>query len=242
MFNTLTSEFLKLKKDYMFFTATAISISIPVFIIIKDRFLSVPPSELTDWIMSCCIVDFLILSALSGFIITNLVQKEYQSGTLTNILSSAVSRASFVFSKLAVWFFWYAIMLFLIEMVTIFGSRMMYPSQFHTSFAKMILMMYTKTGLLAFAASIPLLWIAILQRKLFYPSLLTALGFTGIFLGGFNISLEMILPASIIPWTAVPLVSVYQVRNPYMMIGLISVVLTGITGLLLALRSMYRQE
>lgn len=242
MLNILKSEFLKLKKDTMFLTGTIISILVPVFIIIKDKFLSTPPDEMMDWVMTCCLLDFLILSALSGFIITNLVQKEYQAGTLTNILSTAVSRASFIFAKLAVWFLWYVILLAYTEIVTVIGSRLIYPSQFNVQFAKIVFVMFTKFGLLTFITLIPLLWITILQKKLFYPAVLAGIGFTGILLGGFTISMDMILPASIVPWTAVSLVAVYQVESPYLVIGLISIALTGIVGLFLALQSIYKQD
>ena len=56
MLNILKSEILKLKKDAMFYTGTIISILIPVLIIIKDKFLSTTPSEIMDWVMSCCLI------------------------------------------------------------------------------------------------------------------------------------------------------------------------------------------
>ena len=47
----------------------------------------------------------------------------------------------------------------------------------------------------------------------------------------------MIILASIVPWTAVSLVTIYDVENPYAVIGIISILLTGIFGILLALMS-----
>lgn len=242
MLNILKSELLKLKKDTMFYTGTVISVLVPILIILKDKFLSAPPDKIADWVMTCCLIDFLILSALSGFIVTNLVQKEYQSGTLTNILTSAVSRTSFIFSKLTIWFLWYAVLLIYIEIITVWGGSLIYPAQFNAGFAKMVIVMFTKFGLLSFITLVPLIWVTILQRKLFYPAILAAIGFTGILLGGLNISMEMILPASILPWTAVSLAAVYQVESPYIIIGITSIVLTGIVGFLLALRSIKKQD
>lgn len=242
MLNILKSEFLKLKKDAMFFTGTIICMAVPVLLIIKDKFLSAAPSEIMDWVMTCCLIDFLILSALSGFIITNLVQKEYQSGTLTNIFSAAVPRASFVFAKLIVWFLWYALLLIYIEIITVLGSNLLYPAQFNSGAAKLILIMFTKFGLLTFITLLPLLWVTILQKKLFYPAILVTIGFTGILTGGFNISAQMLLPASIIPWTAVSLAAVYNVEGVYSIIGMISIVITGIIGLFLAIRAIYKQD
>ena len=147
-----------------------------------------------------------------------------------------------LFVKLAAWFLWYVAILIYIEIVTILGSNILYPTQFNVEFAKLIVAMFTKFGLLTFVTLTPLLWITLLQRKLFYPSILVTLGFTGILLGGFNISMEMMIPASIIPWTAVSLVSVYQVENPYFIIGIISIILTGIFGVFLALRAIHEQD
>lgn len=203
MLNILKSEILKLKKDAMFYTGTIISILMPILVILKDEFLSSPPDNLMDWVMTCCLVDFMVLSILSGFIITNSVQKEYQSGALTNILAAAVSRASFLFAKLAVWFVWYVLLLIYMEFVTVIGSSLLYPS---------------------------------------YPAILVTIGFTGILLGGASISMEIILPASMIPWTAVSLVALYQVQSPYCVIGIFSISLTGVIGLLLALREIYQQD
>lgn len=242
MLNILKAEFLKLKKDAMFYTGTLISVFVPIFVILKDTFLSRPPDEMLAWVMNCCLIDFFILSVLSGFIITNLVQKEYQSGTFLNILTSAVSRAAFVLAKLAVWFLWYLVLLAYVEVVTIFGCRLLYPAQFHREFAKTVIIMFTKFGLLSFATFLPLLWVAILQRTLFYPAILVTLGFTGILLGGFQISEKMLLPASIAPWTAVSLAAIHPVECPYRIIGIISIAATGIIGLFLALRSIYRQD
>lgn len=226
----------------MFFTGTSICVLVPVFVIIKDKFLSTPPTEIMDWVMTCHLIDFLFLSALSSFIVTNLIQKEYQSGTLTNILSSAVSRAAFIFSKLAVWFLWYILLLIYMEAITVIGGNLIYPSQFNSEFTKTIIIMFTKFGLLAFITLVPLLWVTIRQRKLFYPAILVGIGLTGILLGGTSISMEMILPASIVPWTAVSLVAIYQVENPYIIISTISIILVGIIGLFLALRELYKQD
>lgn len=129
-----------------------------------------------------------------------------------------------------------------IEIMTVSGSNLLYPTQFSADFTKLIIVMFTKYGVLVFITLIPLLWITILQRKLFYPAVLVVLGFSGILLGGFNISIEMIMPASIIPWTAVSLVAVYQVESPYIVIGIVAILLTGIFGIILSLQSIYKQD
>ncbi|WP_300819129.1 hypothetical protein [uncultured Oscillibacter sp.] len=102
--------------------------------------------------------------------------------------------------------------------------------------------MFTKFGTLSFVSFLPLLWVTVLQRKLFYPSALAALGFSAILLGRFNISTEMLPLASLMPWTAVSLVSVYQVEGPYTAIGMVSIALTGIFGVQSALRAIDKQD
>lgn len=242
MLNMLKTEFLKLKKDTMFLVGTIISVITPVLLIIKDKHLSNPPDEIMEWLTSCFAADFIVFSILSGFIVTNLVQKEYQAGTLKNILSSAVSRVTFVCSKLVVWFLWYAATLVLVVVITVSGAKLIYPEQFSHGFVKNATDMFLKFGLLSFVSFIPLLWITTLQQKLFYPSVLITIALTGILLGGINTPSEMILPASIVPWTAVPLVTVYKPRRPYTKIGLISVLLTGFIGLLLSCYTFHRQD
>ena len=116
-----------------------------------------------------------------------------------------------------------------IELVTILGSRFLYPAQFSTGVIKLVIAMFTKFGTLSFVSFLPLLWVTVLQRKLFYPSALAALGFSAILLGRFNISTEML-----------PLV--YQVEGPYTAIGMVSIALTGIFGVQSALRAIDKQD
>lgn len=129
-----------------------------------------------------------------------------------------------------------------IELVTILGSRFLYPAQFSTGVIKLVIAMFTKFGTLSFVSFLPLLWVTVQQRKLFYPSALAALGFSAILLGRFNISTEMLPLASLMPWTAVSLVSVYQVEGPYTAIGMVSIALTGIFGVQSALRAIDKQD
>ncbi len=48
--------------------------------------------------------------------------------------------------------------------------------------------------------------------------------------------------ASLMLWTAVSLVSVYQVEGPYTAIGMVSIALTGIFGVQSALRAIDKQD
>lgn len=238
----IKAELFKLKKDIMFFIGTIIVVAIPILILVKDVYFTTPPKELLNWIMSCCLIDFLILSVISGFIITNLIQREYQAGTLINILTSSVSRAAFVISKLIIWFLWYSTMLAIIIAITVFGSKIIYPTQLNQQYLKIIIELFSKFGILSFFSFIPLLWVSFMQKKLFYPSILTAMGFTAIWVGGMNTSLEMILPACIVPWSAVSIIAMNQIGSPYVQIGLTSIILVGLIGLFLSYLSFNKQD
>lgn len=238
----IKAELFKLKKDIMFFIGTSIVVAIPILILVKDVYFTTPPKELLNWIMSCCLIDFLILSVISGFIITNLIQREYQAGTLINILTSSVSRAAFVISKLIIWFLWYSTMLAIIIAITVFGSKIIYPTQLNQQYLKITIELFSKFGILSFFSFIPLLWVSFMQKKLFYPSILTAMGFTAIWVGGMNTSLEMILPACIVPWSAVSIIAMNQIGSPYVQIGLTSIILVGLIGLFLSCLSFNKQD
>lgn len=238
----IKAELFKLKKDIMFFIGTIIVVAIPILILVKDVYFTTPPKELLNWIMSCCLIDFLILSVISGFIITNLIQREYQAGTLINILTSSVSRAAFVISKLIIWFLWYSTMLAIIIAITVFGSKIIYPTQLNQQYLKITIELFSKFGILSFFSFIPLLWVSFMQKKLFYPSILTTMGFTAIWVGGMNTSLEMILPACIVPWSAVSIIAMNQIGSPYVQIGLTSIILVGLIGLFLSCLSFNKQD
>lgn len=48
--------------------------------------------------------------------------------------------------------------------------------------------------------------------------------------------------SSLIPWTAVSLISIYQVESPYIIIGITFITLIGIIGLFLSIQSINKQE
>lgn len=56
LFNVLKSEFLKLKKDTMFYIGTIITMLVPVLVILKDKVISAPPkirNGLGNDLLSC---------------------------------------------------------------------------------------------------------------------------------------------------------------------------------------------
>lgn len=242
MVNLLKSELLKLKKDTMFWVGTLIVILIPILILWKDCFIAVPPSVLTEWILSICMIDFLSLCIISGFIITNLMQQEYRERTIINVMTSSITRLSFLLTKMVVWFVWYMAMVLIMAGLALLGSYLLYLSQLNASQIKFIVIIFTKFGLFSFLAFIPLLWITILQRNRFYPSLLFTMGFTIILIGGANITPQMLLPASLFPWTAVSVITFLGMQNPYFYLGIAMIVFCGIFGLILTYLTFSKQD
>lgn len=93
--------------------------------------------------------------------------------------------------------------------------------------------------IIRFIATIPLLWIAILQKKVFYSSIMVALVFAGIEMTASSMPVQA---GIVIPWSAVPLVGIYDVPSPYNTIGIVSIILTGIIGFALSYTSFRMQD
>ena len=102
MHNAVCSELLKIKKNKMTFLGMAIVILLPVLLIAKGLFLDGDSREYMDWFMTVSMVTMLVFPIVSGFVITTIVQKEYQDKTLRNILTAPASRVNFVIAKLFV--------------------------------------------------------------------------------------------------------------------------------------------
>ena len=201
---------------------------------------SVP--EDMDWIYTMVLMNSLVLSVMSGFYITFLMQREYQDHTLINILTAPVSRASFIVAKLLIWAIWYLLTVCLVAIVIIIGYRLLYPASFDWSGVKMALQFLAKNSGFIFVASIPVLWVTILQRTLFYPSMLVTLIFTVIAMAGTQTSMSMLKLAIAVPWSAASIASLMSVSSIYFWVAVISVFLCGIIGIVLAIYSFVRQD
>lgn len=242
MVNVFKAELMKAKKSRIFIVSALIVLLVPIFIVLKDLFLTRPPEHFMDWMKNGLMLNGIVLPIMSGFIITFLIQREYQDYTIINVLTAPVSKQAFITSKLFIWFLWYAIVLFAVETINIFGYFLIYRSAFELDGIKLFIECFTKSGLLSFVASLPLLWIAVKQRKMFYPTIILALGFTVIQLAGVNTSMEMIPFASAVPWSAVSIVSISEVQAQYKVICMASILISGVLGLLLSCFTFNRQD
>ena len=240
MLNIVSAELMKMKKSKIFIIGTIIVLAMPVFLIIKD--FAEPPAEYMNWLYSCFTLNGIVLPIISGFIITILIQREYQDQTIINVLTSPVSRMSFIISKFIAWFLWYAITLLSVVGISILGYYLIYTKTFNIDGIKIFIEYLLKSGLLGFIASLPLFWVAIKQRESFYPSILLALAFAAIQTAGLNISIEMLPLASVVPWSAVTIFSIFDVPSQYKVTCIISILSSGILGFLLSCYTFSKQD
>ena len=53
------------------------------------------------------LLQTIALPVVNGFVLTSLIQREYQDCTLRNTLCAPVSRSAFLLSKTVIWFLWF---------------------------------------------------------------------------------------------------------------------------------------
>lgn len=217
-------------------------IALPILLILKSLFLDRQRGQYLDWFQIVLLVHSLVLPITSGFVITSMVQKEYQDKTLRNILTAPTSRTHFVTAKLLVWLLWYLVTAFVAEAVVFFGFSILFPAEFTQENIQITFVLFTQVSLFSFAAMTPVLWMTFKQKALFYPSILAALGLTVLELAGRQISEELLLPASICPWTAVSLAGMVPADSVYFAICIVSVFLCCGIGIWAALHEFQGQD
>ena len=170
MNDAFQTEILKLKKNNMALIGFAVTISIPILLILKSILIDKTKIDYHEWIMTVSMLVNVVLPIMSGFFITQSMQKEYGEKTIINIVTAPVNRKTFVLSKIAVWFCWCFVVMMVTECLTIVGSLMLFPTQVTSD--DLFIELFTQIGFLSYIASLPIIWIAIRQRTLFYPSML----------------------------------------------------------------------
>lgn len=239
MRNAIGAELMKARKNKIFLICSLIVLLSAVLIVAKDLFFVDAPTDYQDWLNGNYMVTGLVLPIMSGFIITFLIQREYEDKTIINVLTAPTSRLVFLLSKLTVWFLWYAIVLLAIEVVYLIGGVLLYPRVFTAQGISQFVITQTEYSLLSFVAFLPLLWIAVLQKRMFYPTVMAALLFVGIELAAINMPIQV---AAALPWSAPPLLSLFEAPSGYVTIGFISIFLAGLLGVVLACVTFARQD
>ena len=113
-------------------------------------------------------------------------------------------------------------------LIYIIGGKLVYPGRFEIGEIALLLNVVVKARVLSFIASAPLLLVAVIQRRTFYPTIMLSLAFTGIEL------FALMLPAkfaSLIPWSAAMLFG-YGMTGEYTINAIVVIICSGIIGIL----------
>ncbi len=242
MNNAFQTEILKLKKNKMAFIGFMVTIFIPVLLVLKSVFLDKIKIDYQEWIQTVFVLVNLVLPIMSVFFITQSMQKEYEERTIINIITAPVNRKVFVFSKIAVWFFWYLVVMIVTECLTILGSLILFHSQVTFSAICFTVQLFTQIGFLSYIAFLPIIWIAIKQRTLFYPTMISALVFVLLQCAGSQVSEELLPVASFVPWLAIQISVMLPANSQYLNICIGSILCSGLMGIILAIFEFRTQD
>ena len=236
------AEFSKLKKNKMVCIGFFAAIVVPIFFIVKSLFIDTSPILYQEWVYTVSLVLNIVLPVMSGLFIIQLIQKEYEERTIINILTAPTDRSKFVISKVTVWFSWYLFTLSVAVVISLIGAYCLYREAFHMDKVISALRLFTQTGLLSFIACLPIIWLTVKNRTLFSPPILFTLLFTVLQTAGSQISEKWLPVASFIPWTAVTISQMISAENPIFYICMISILLFGLLGVLLAIKELMAQD
>lgn len=240
MLNVISAEWMKLKRNRIFAVCTLLTFLASAFMVFKDLVIAEnPPENYQIWLMSVYVVVGSLLSIMSGFIITFLLQREYEDRTINNMLTAPTSRLRFLLGKVAIWFIWYVGTLVGVILIYTIGGWLIYPDTFGLTGTKSLVITLLKYCLLGFIAAMPLLTVSVMQRKLFYPTIMLALAFTGIEMFAMNMPFKL---ARVIPWSAVVVQSIVELPLADDALTLGIIFLTGIIGLVTAYLLLKKQD
>lgn len=242
MNHAFQTELCKLRRNKLALTGFLATVSVPVLLVLKALLIDQTKIAYQEWVQTVSMLVNIIFPIMSGFFITQSMQKEYGEKTIINIITAPVDRCVFIFSKIAVWFSWYVCIMAMTEALTILGSLLLYGPQVTGESVLYTIRTFSLTGLLSFTAFLPVLWLAVKQRALFYPSMLCTLAFVLLQSAGSQVSEELLPAASFVPWLAVPICPMLTSENHYFYICIFSVLCSGIVGTTLALWEFKRQD
>lgn len=129
MLDAVKTEWLKLKSYKIGLICSLISLSVPLLLLLKELVISPAITDFNSWLMISYSMVAIVFPIMSSFMITFLVQQEYESKTIINILTSSITRSTFILAKLLIWFLWFACI-----SVLLIDHR---EKQFVTAFVKM---------------------------------------------------------------------------------------------------------
>jgi hypothetical protein len=234
LLNVLAAERMKLKRNRLLTICSAMAILWPVLLMNAGL-----PETAVGYVFRLQVLcQLTVYPVLSGFIITFLFQKEYADMTIINTLTAPVARIKFLLGKLIIWGLWHIIINLCFLVISCVGVYSLYGESALLENLPSIIGVILKAGIFFLGTLLPVAWVAVLQKKTFYPSLLltliiTALGVTGLLQPG--------LLGSLIPWVAVYLL-VIPGAEVLSGVAYISIIACTAVGLGLAAYSIKKQE
>ena len=183
---------------------TLIGIMLPIAMIIADlsaKNATTSTFTTIEWVNRLVLpIQVIVYPVLSGFVITFLIQKEYVERTMINTLTAPTNRIKLVLGKYIIWSLWSVILTLLFLLITHGGVYLLFGKTQLQEGLLEITELSLKTGILNLLSMSPILIICILQRHIFYPSLLfsclvSGIGFVGLYWP------ETI--RNVIPWSAI---------------------------------------
>jgi len=235
LLNVLAAERMKLKRDRLLIVCTVTAILLPVMTL-GGGANGVPPLGFIFRLQM--MFQLCVYPVLSGFIITFLMQKEYGDLTIISLLTAPVSRMKFLLGKLTVWFIWHMAVTAAFLIISCAGVYGLCGRAEFIGVLPFAVKGILTTGIFNFGTLLPAAWIAVLQRKMYYPSLLytlavTMLGFAGLLQPG--------LLGSVMPWSAV-LLLIMPGDEVFIGAAYTSIALCASVGFVLAAYSFKKQE
>ena len=139
MLNVISAEWMKLRSNRIFTVCSMLTLLTSAFMVFRDLVIvDNPPESYQMWLPSIYIVVGMVLSIMSGFIITFLMQREYEDRTINNVLTAPTSRWRFLFGKLVIWFIWYLGTLIGVVAIYTIGGWLIYPDTFGLTGTKIL--------------------------------------------------------------------------------------------------------
>ncbi|MGC6768266.1 ABC transporter permease [Enterococcus sp. LJL128] len=240
MLSAIKTEFLKLKRNSLIIVCLSSSFLFTLLAVLKDvAFPSgVERINQEDWLIEMLrISNFLVIFFLSSMVLGYLIHREYSDRTIKNLLVTGVPRTKIIVAKLIVWLLLHCLIYLFTFIVVYLGYRQIFDLQ-DLSFADISIKFLISTVTIAFVL-LPLGWIGVRQRQLFYPTILV-----GILLAVLTV-IGVSLPGSwpvIIPWSAAFSLTAIDLSGSELWIAWLSVSTTAIAGLLLTIVAFKRQE
>jgi len=213
LLNILANERLKLKRNKLPSVCTFLALALPAFMMLvdfMDKNLIITKMTGSDWIIRLIIpIQIIVYPVLSGLILTFLIQKEYAERTLINTLTAPTNRTKFLLGKYIVWTSWVVIVTLGFLVITYTGFYFLFGRTLFQESILKITEQILKTGILNLLSMSPLLIVCILQKSVFYPSLLFSLLVSGV---GFSGLYWPETIRNLIPWSAVTSITILDTQ------------------------------